>query len=295
MFEQHLPTVIAVLALALCWTLEALLPAVPASGRRGIARVQHILLGLLNALPAVALAALLGVVDTKANAAGFGLLRAVELPLWAHAIIAFMALDALQYFCHVLMHKTPILWRLHAVHHHAEDLEATTAFRFHTLEVMIHGLLTLGAVTLLGVHVLDVAIYNAILLPAAMFHHSNIRIPPKAEAVLRWITITPNMHRVHHSRWQPETDSNYAAVLSIWDRLFGTLTPHRGPEAIHVGLDGFGPQHTQTLKGLLHTPFSDARAELGRPATPRHDSAPRGTSAAHATADHAPKRRPATA
>lgn len=299
MLETHFPTLIAVLALAACWTLEALLPAVPAHGRRGAARLRHIALGLLNAVPAVALAGVLGVFDAMANASDFGVLRAIELPIWAHLIIAFLLLDALQYFCHVLMHKTPILWRLHAVHHHAEDLEATTALRFHTIEVMIHGLITLSAVLLLGVHVYDVAIYNAILLPVSLFHHSNIRIHPRLEPVLRWITVTPSMHRVHHSRWQPETDSNYAAVLSIWDRIFGTLTPHRQPEAINVGLDGFDARHTQTFKGLLHTPFSDARAELGQPAQPdsipHHETRPERANGDRESTTGGHRRRHATA
>lgn len=265
MLESHAPTLVAVLALAACWILEALLPMVPARGDRGWTRVRHVALGLLNALPAVGLAAVLGIADAIASAEGFGLLRAFELPLWAHVVVAFVLLDGVQYGCHVLMHKVPPLWRLHAVHHHAEELEATTAFRFHTLEVMIHGVLTLAAVLLLGVHVHDVAIYNAVLLPVSMFHHANVRLPIGLERVLRWITVTPRMHRVHHSRWQPETDSNYAAVLSLWDRLFGTLTPDRPPSRIAVGLDGFGPEHTSTFRGLLTTPFSDARAQLGSP------------------------------
>lgn len=268
MLEAHAPTLLAVAALAFCWTLEALLPAVPPSRELGAARFRHICLGLLNALPAIALAGLLGVADAAASGANFGLLRVLDPPLWVHVILAFLLLDFLQYGCHVLMHKAPLLWRLHAVHHHAEHFEATTAFRFHTLEVMIHGVITLVAVVLLGVHVFDVVIYNAVLLPVSMFHHSNIRLHPRAEAVLRWITVTPRMHRVHHSRWQPETDSNYAAVLSIWDRLFGTLYADRSPDAISVGLDGFDHTHTRTFKGLLSTPFSDARAELGKPARP---------------------------
>lgn len=256
------------------WVLEALLPAVPAKGKQVGARVRHLALAALNALPAVALAGVLAITDSVASASGFGLLRSADIPIWAHAIIAFLLLDFLQYACHVLMHKTPILWRLHAVHHHAEHMEATAALRFHTIEVTIHGIITLAAVVLLGIHVHDVAIYNAIMLPAALFHHSNIRLHPRVEPVLRWLIVTPRMHRVHHSRWQPETDTNYAAVLTIWDRLFGTLSPDRGPEAIRVGLDGFEPRHTRTLKGMLITPFSDARAELGQPVDAPGDTSP---------------------
>ncbi|MEQ9096150.1 MAG: sterol desaturase family protein [Phycisphaerales bacterium] len=281
--HDMVPTFVAAIALALCWTLEAILPAVPAKGRVGMARLNNLLLAGLNAIPAVALAAILAVADSITSASGFGVLRAFDLPWWAHLILAFLLLDLLQYLCHVVMHKVPAFWRLHAVHHHAEHMEATTALRFHTIEVAIHGVFTLLAVVLLGIHVTDVVIYNAVLLPAALFHHSNIRLHPSVEPILRWLVVTPRMHRVHHSRWQPETDSNYAAVLTIWDRLFGTLAPDRRPEAINVGLDGFGPEHTRTLKGLLVTPFSDARAELGQPADP--DAAPPCTKAAKPASD----------
>jgi sterol desaturase/sphingolipid hydroxylase (fatty acid hydroxylase superfamily) len=294
--EGLLSTSLAAGTLVLLWTLEAVIPAVPASGRQGAARLRHLLLALVNAIPAIVLAAVLGIADSAANAASFGVLRIMDVPLWIHALLALLLLDFLQYACHVLMHKTPILWRLHAVHHHAEHLEATTAFRFHTIEVAIHGVITLAAVLLLGIHVLDVVIYNAVMLPAAMFHHSNIRLHPRVESVLRWIIITPRMHRVHHSRWQPETDTNYSAVLTIWDRMFGTLSSDRRPEAVNVGLDGFGPRHTRTLKGMLATPFGDARAELGHPAEPhnleskRHQPSPKASTPRTPTAA-----RPATA
>ncbi len=294
--EGLLNTSIAAGSLALFWMLEAMIPAVPASGKQGVMRLRHLLLALVNALPAVALAAILGIADAAANAANFGILRIMDIPIWAHVIAAFLLLDFLQYACHVLMHKTPILWRLHAVHHHAEHLESTTAFRFHTMEVAIHGIITLAAVLLLGIHVLDVVIYNAIMLPAAMFHHSNIRLHPRAESVFRWVIITPRMHRVHHSRWQPETDSNYSAVLTIWDRLFGTLSADRRPEAINVGLDGFGPEHTETLKGMLGTPFSDARAELGQPVESQKNEQLRATPRPSTSIPRAkPTSRPATA
>lgn len=294
--HEAVSTTTAAAVLALLWVLEAALPAVPARGRQLATRVRHLALAGLNAVPAVALAGVLALADSAASASGFGLLRYAELPLWAHAIIAFLLLDLLQYACHVLMHKAPILWRLHAVHHHAEHMEASTALRFHTIEVAIHGIITLAAVVLLGIHVHDVAIYNAIMLPASLFHHSNIRLHPRVEPVLRWLIVTPRMHRVHHSRWQPETDSNYAAVLTIWDRLFRTLSPDRGPEAIRVGLDGFEPRHTRTLRGMLATPFSTARAELGQPVDAAGD-APANPKARPDPVQPGPSRspRPATA
>ncbi|MFI4896780.1 MAG: sterol desaturase family protein [Phycisphaerales bacterium JB059] len=256
---------IAAAALGACWVFEAVIPAAhPREGVGGI-RVRHVLLGLLNAIPAIGIAAGLACLDGVSAFFGGGALPSLGLPTWGRVLLAFLILDLGQYTCHVLMHKAPILWRLHAVHHHAERFESTAAFRFHTLEIVAHGLSLAPLVIFLGVRVHDIAIYNAVLLPMSLFHHATVRMRGWLDRGLGWVVITPGLHRVHHSRWQPQTDSNYSAVLSVWDRVFGTLTRAERPEAIPVGLDGFEPEHTETLRGMLGTPFSSARAELGSP------------------------------
>ncbi|MFG0260593.1 MAG: sterol desaturase family protein [Phycisphaerales bacterium JB041] len=255
---------IAAATLAACWASEAVVPFVRSS-RVGAARCRHLLLGVLNALPGIGIAAALACADARADSLGLGLLGRARLPGWAAVLAGFLILDLCQYAGHVLMHKVGPLWRLHAVHHHAEHLEATTAFRFHTLEIVAQGIVLLPLVVVLGVSVRDIAVYNAVLLPMSLFHHANVRLPRGVERALGVVVITPSLHRVHHSRWQPQTDSNYSAVLSVWDRLFGTLTRCDRPEAIPIGLDGFGPEHTGTVGGMLRTPFSAARAEPGVP------------------------------
>jgi len=264
-------TTTAAAALAACWALESFIPIISAD-RIGAERFRHLLLGALNAVPAVVIAGVLAIADAGSQLFGFGLLNLVPLSPWVAVIVGFLILDLSQYACHVFMHKIPLMWRIHAVHHHAEHMESTTAFRFHTLEIVAHGMVLLPLVLLLGIRVHDIAIYNAILIPMSLFHHANVKLPIGVERVLGLVIVTPGLHRMHHSRWQPQTDSNYSAVLSIWDRVFGTLTMTDRPETISVGLDGFGPEHTRTIKGMLLTPFSSARAGMGTP--PGSDDSP---------------------
>lgn len=261
---------IAAAALAACWAFEALIPAVRTHGV-GATRCRHLILCMINAVPAVAVAAALGLADAASGAHAAGVLHRARLPIWSEVLAGFLILDLCQYVGHVLMHKVGPLWRLHAVHHHAEHFESTAAFRFHTLEIVAQGILLLPLVALLGVRVRDIAVYNAVLLPMSLFHHANVRLPDAADRLLGLVVITPGLHRVHHSRWQPQTDSNYSAVLSIWDRLFGTLTRSERPEKIPVGLDGFGPEYTETVRGMLGTPFSPARAGPGSPPDEKRD------------------------
>lgn len=250
--------------LAACWALETIIPAVRARGA-GAARVRHLVLGGINAVPAVGVAVGLGLADGVTRMNGWGVLGRLEVSAVAAGTVSFFALDLCQYASHVLMHKVPALWRVHAVHHHAEHLESTTAFRFHTLEVVVQGLVLVPLVMVAGVRVHDIAVYNAILIPMSMFHHANVRLPRGVERSLGLLVVTPGLHRMHHARWQPLTDSNYSAVLTVWDRLFGTLSSSEKPEWIAVGLDGFGPEHTSSVGGMLRTPFSSARAGHGSP------------------------------
>ncbi len=258
--------VIATCALLALWALEALIPGLYGRGAGAGRRVRNMLLGLLNAgASAVVVLVLLGAAIWS-DAHGVGLLRVLEVPGWLSVLAALVVLDFWQYATHVLMHKAPLLWRVHTVHHHADRLEATVAMRFHTLEVVATGLSLLPLIVVLGIGIEEIALYNLLLLPLSMFHHANIALSPALDRALRWVIVTPGMHCVHHSRWQPETDSNYSAVLSVWDRLFGTMRTLAHPERLRVGLDGFRDEEIHTVGGMLATPFSDSRAGLGTPA-----------------------------
>ena len=255
---------VAAATLVVLWSAEALFPAfAPAAG--GLAqRARHLVVGLLNAAVSAVMATALLIADNAARVEGAGLLRILDWPWWAEFALAFLALDLFHYCFHVMAHKTPFLWRLHAVHHNAEHMEATLAMRFHALEVGLQCMLTIPLVVVLGASITHVLAYNLVLLPVAMFHHSDIRLPLRVDKALRLLIVTPRMHWVHHSRWQPETDSNYASVLSIWDRIFGTMRSRRRPEDLQIGLDGHRPEDVNSVVGMLAAPFGPSKSTNGQ-------------------------------
>ncbi|MEC9372630.1 MAG: sterol desaturase family protein, partial [Planctomycetota bacterium] len=200
----------------------------------------------------------------------FGLLRWIEIPTWIEWILALLLLDLFHYGFHVAAHQAPILWRFHAMHHNDVDVDVTSAMRFHTVEIAVQCVASLPILALCGVSMPQILLYELILWPSAMFHHANIRMPGGLDRVLRLIIVTPHMHWVHHSRWQPETNSNYSAVLSIWDRVFGTFRLRPDPRTIDFGLDGHDERHHATFRGLVATPFEDVPTEYGEPPPEEH-------------------------
>jgi sterol desaturase/sphingolipid hydroxylase (fatty acid hydroxylase superfamily) len=250
--------------LVVLWSAEAFFPAFARSAGGLAQRARHLVVGLLNAGVSSIMALGLLAADNAARANGIGILRAVDWPWWLEFAFAFLALDLFHYCFHVLAHKTPVLWRFHALHHNAEQMEATLAMRFHAFEVGLQCLLTIPVAVVLGASITEVLAYNLVLLPVALFHHSDIRLSMRVDKALRLLIVTPRMHWVHHSRWQPETDSNYASVLSIWDRIFGTMRSRRRPEDLQVGLDGHRPEDVDSLVGMLTVPFGPSRSTNGQ-------------------------------
>jgi len=253
-------------ALLCLWLLETLAPMYHAARDRTAHALRNLALGAVNGLVAAALLVALTVaVIESCRRADFGLLRWVELPIVVRWLIALVALDLTHYLAHLTFHKTPALWRIHAVHHHDADVDVTTAARFHPLEIAAHAFAMLPAIALLGLSLSHVVVYEIALVTASMFHHANVRMPRRFDRALRLLIVTPRMHWVHHSEWQPETDSNYGSVLSVWDRLFGTFRLRPDPASIRFGLEGFARRDTRTLRGMLLTPLLRRRARLGAP------------------------------
>lgn len=259
---------VAVGALVLLWSGEALWPALAPHSTAPTQRVRHIVLALMNAVAAgVSAVGLLAAVGW-ASEEGFGLLRALDIPWWASLLVGFLALDLWQYLVHVAMHKVPVLWRLHAVHHNAERLEATLAWRFHIGEALVCTASVIPVAVALGLDMTHVLLYNIVLLPVSLFHHADVNLPARVDRVLRLVVVTPRMHWIHHSRWQPETDSNYSAVFPWWDFAFRTFRSRRHAETVDIGLDNQPDHLTRTLRGMLVAPFSRHRPGLGeRPAS----------------------------
>jgi sterol desaturase/sphingolipid hydroxylase (fatty acid hydroxylase superfamily) len=163
-----------------------------------------------------------------------------------------LLLDLLIYAWHRLNHEMPLLWRFHVVHHLDRSLDTTSALRFHFGEVLLSALARAAAILLLGLPLTSVLVFETLLLAAAIFHHSNLRLPARLEAALARLVITPSIHWVHHRPRRADTDANYGTVFSFWDRLFGTMSPTRRQPDQPIGAEGL-PE--LPLSGLLLRPF----------------------------------------
>ena len=246
-----------VFAVMLLW--ENLAPKRNLSVSRRQRWTHNIGLLLLNSLALRLLfpAAAVGIAYTAANA-GWGLFNHIELPYWLEVTAAVLLLDLAIYLQHLLMHRVPLLWKLHRVHHADLDIDMTTGTRFHTLEIVLSMLLKWAVIFLLGPALLAVLIFEILLNGMAVFNHANVRLPAKLDAVLRRLVVTPDMHRVHHSILRRETDSNFGFNLSIWDRLFKTYVaqPEKGHAGMSIGIPGFrDARQVDRLPGMLALPF----------------------------------------
>ncbi len=191
----------------------------------------------------------------------WGLLNQWPAPEWLSIIATLLCLDFAIYCQHIISHKWLLLWRLHQVHHTDLEFDATTAVRFHPLEIMISMLYKVLCIVLIGANPWAVIAFEIILNGAATFNHSNINIPSAIDKKLRWLLITPDMHRIHHSTVPVETDSNYGFSISCWDRLFKTYVaePSQPQTTMKIGLKPFRWQQELGLIHLLRLPFKTLR------------------------------------
>jgi sterol desaturase/sphingolipid hydroxylase (fatty acid hydroxylase superfamily) len=195
---------------------------------------------------------------TAAELNGWGLFNRVETSGWLALLASLFILDAAIYLQHVMFHALPLFWRLHRVHHADLDFDVTTGSRFHPVEILLSMLIKFAVIVLLGPPIVAVVVFEVLLNASSMFNHSNVRLPTRLDALLRWLIVTPDMHRVHHSHLDHETNSNFGFNLSIWDRLFGTYRnqPEEGHENMVIGIDTFrDAAHCVTLRGMLGMPF----------------------------------------
>jgi sterol desaturase/sphingolipid hydroxylase (fatty acid hydroxylase superfamily) len=216
----------------------------------GIIVVDSVVLRLVFPILAVGVA---GLAQTR----GWGLFHWLEAPFWLACAASLLLLDLAIYAQHVIFHKVPALWRLHRMHHTDLDFDVTTALRFHPLEIVLSMLIKLTVVVLLGTPPVAVLLFEVILNATAMFNHGNVRLPERLDRALRWLLVTPDMHRVHHSVRPEETDSNFGFNLPWWDRLFGTYRdqPRDGHTGMTIGLEYFRDWRATKLYGLLMQPF----------------------------------------
>jgi sterol desaturase/sphingolipid hydroxylase (fatty acid hydroxylase superfamily) len=242
--------------LALLWGVETWQPFF--ARREG--RLRHaghnLALALGNTIVlALAFGTATALVAEWAGRHGFGLLYHLGLGWPARLVIALVLLDGWTYLWHRANHALPLLWRFHRMHHSDNQMDVTTATRFHLGEHVGSSLLRLGLIPLLGLEIVHLLVYDTLLIAVTQLHHANVSLG-RWDRWLRLLIVTPDLHKVHHSRWRPETDSNFASVLSVWDRLGGTSRLRDDPATIAFGLDEFDAPEWQTVGGMLRTPFA---------------------------------------
>jgi sterol desaturase/sphingolipid hydroxylase (fatty acid hydroxylase superfamily) len=184
----------------------------------------------------------------------FHRLQLQGLPAWLGGLLV---LDCVIYWQHRLLHRVPLLWRLHKIHHTDLDLDLSTGVRFHPLEILLSMLLKAGVILLLGIPATAVLVFEILLNGFSLFTHSNIALPAGLENRLRRLLVTPAMHRIHHSVNPAETDSNFSFNLSLWDRLFGSYraTAKLDPRTMPLGLTEYRNPSELGFLHLLKIPF----------------------------------------
>jgi sterol desaturase/sphingolipid hydroxylase (fatty acid hydroxylase superfamily) len=244
-----------IIAGTVLWTIESLLPLYRYENRR-----------LRRALPNIAFTVLLVLTNLSLSFATAGVANFVmdkrigvfflfDMSSFLAALFGVMALDLFTYFAHVLMHKSWLGWQFHRVHHSDKEVNVTTAFRQHPGETVWRIVWQLLAVAMFGIPLSVVIVYLVASTLNAQLEHANVKLFAPLDRVLRLLIVTPNMHKLHHSREQIETDSNYSNIFSIWDRIFGTYTATADFGRLQYGLDGFDDREKQTLPALLKLPF----------------------------------------
>ena len=189
--------------------------------------------------------------------AGVGALNLVTLPAVAALITSLILLDLALYWQHRAMHALPWLWRLHRVHHADLACDVTTGLRFHPCEALVSVGFKAAIIVITGVPADAVFVFEMVLSTASLFTHGNLALPVTADRWLRYILVTPDMHRIHHSVVAAETDHNFGFSLSCWDRIFGTWQqdPALGQIGMRVGVEGPGGPAATGLVSLLVQPF----------------------------------------
>jgi sterol desaturase/sphingolipid hydroxylase (fatty acid hydroxylase superfamily) len=262
MSNEDLQFVVYFALLAILLAAERFLPKrpIPASWRRWLANAGLTLINILalGLLPVTFFGAAFW-----ARSEHLGLFNRVEMPLVAFIAANLLARGLISFVTHYLMHRIPLFWAVHRVHHLDTELDVSTTVRFHPLEFFIGLLPGVPMVVAFGLDPAVLGVYELLDVAVTLFSHANIRMAAPLDRLLRYVLVTPELHRVHHSTWQPETDSNFSAVFPIWDLVFGTFrTETREPqESMELGLGEVRDGRTSSVGWLLVSPF--VRFEAG--------------------------------
>lgn len=190
---------------------------------------------------------------TVSHSFGLGLL--IPLPQWSQVAIGILLMDLTFYYWHQANHRIYLLWRFHNVHHIDPDMDVSTSFRFHFVEILYSTAFRVLQVCILGIGPLTYVIYETLFICGTMFHHSNIRLPLQLERLINKVIVTPRMHGIHHSTVKGETNSNYSVIFRWWDLLHRTLILNIQQSMIRIGVPGYQQTKDNRLLTLLKMPF----------------------------------------
>lgn len=256
-------TLVSLGGLVLLWFLETWFPFFVEFNQtksRWTHAVRNLAFGAVNAFVIGAFfAGAVALVAGWTREAGFGLLPWLALPLWAEVLLAILIFDAWMYWWHRINHEIPFLWRFHKVHHTDPRVDVTSAVRFHPGEIILSYIARLLVIPLLGMALWQMVLYEAILLPIILLHHSNVGLPSMMDAALRAVIVSPNMHRLHHSDCMPETNSNYSSVFSWWDWVFRSYSRRDDVHDVRYGLEQSTSPDWHTFRGMIITPFRKSK------------------------------------
>lgn len=236
--------------------VESMYPAFKGEPNRDDRWPTNLGLGFINMVvsPLIPVSEVVAAEWARAN--GIGLFNMLHTNWYIVLAATILLRSFATYIFHVLSHKVPLIWRFHRVHHSDTHLDVSTTIRAHPAEFVFLFLMMVPVAVLFGLDPYVLAAVQIFQLTVELFNHSNIRLPEQTDRVLRWLIVTPNMHSLHHSAYQPETDSNYGGAISIWDRMFGTYSakPRNGYEGLKIGLNEIEPANAANFLWQLKSP-----------------------------------------
>jgi sterol desaturase/sphingolipid hydroxylase (fatty acid hydroxylase superfamily) len=187
----------------------------------------------------------------------WGLLNIIQVHWIISFVLTMFLRGFISFITHYAMHKVPLLWRIHRVHHLDTEMDVSTTVRFHPFEFFANLCIGVPIIILFGFPVWPLLLYELLDIVITLISHSNIQMPKKLDSILRYIIVTPNLHRIHHSTYQPETDSNFSAVFPLWDILFGTFRTKTivPSQSMELGLEEIRDDRTSNILWLLLSPL----------------------------------------
>lgn len=248
-----------VAGMLLLWLLEGAIPLLSLQYKKNKLRHAGVNFSftIIHLLIHTGFAVIIVLLSDWTKASNLGLVQWIGAGTLGAIIISFFVLDFFGgWLVHLVQHKMAPLWRFHVIHHSDNNVDVTTSLRHHPFESVLRGVFFLAGVLVAGAPMYGVMIFQTALVLATQFTHANINLPRKVDKALSYFLVSPNMHKVHHHWVQPYTDTNYGAVLSIWDRIFGTYMQLE-PSQIRYGLDRYYPnEQDEQLGRLMKAPFT---------------------------------------